>query len=813
MFSNYLKIALRNLWKYRFYAGINILGLATGMLCFLFIFAFVQNERSFDLFHQNADRIHRINFVGKIGENELNIPQVGAPVGAVLQEEFPEVESFVRMRESGDYLVNFGNQSFYESGVIHSDSTLFDVLDFKLLSGQADEVLRRPNTAVITESIAKKYFGRQDPIGKALRFDNEDDIVIEGVIADIPENSHIQKDIFVALSSLEESRSPLWTNMNFYTYFALREHASLTTLEDKLPEFLRRHIGAELEKFMQLSFEDFIAAGNRGAFTITPLPDIYFTPQFATDLGPTSDRNYLYIFAAIGLFILLLAAVNFINLATARATTRSQEVGVRKVIGALRSQLIGQFLSESTILASIALVVAVTAMKLLLPAFNTLTGKSLTFGQIWSTPGIVLSCLALVIGIGLLAGAYPSLVLARFEPLQTMKKQVAGGNSRFRNGLVVFQFVVTSLLLIGTFTVYQQMQYIQQKKLGFNKDQLLLLEGVYGLEDKADLLADKVAGLPQVSEHALTSYLPTPSSRNTTGYFLGNSNVGAMMMLQVWYVDENYLPTMGMQLKEGRNFTPKPADENSLDIIVNEAMLAEFGITDDPIGKQISRNFGSNNPNEQTPELTTYNIVGVVKNFHFDSFREKIKPLVMHQGNSSYYLAMRVSTDDFPGLISTLETEWKALSPTVPFSYSFVDESFNKLYRDEIRMGKIATLFAGLSMLIACIGLLGLATFTALQRQKEVSIRKVLGASVSSLFLLLTKDFGKLIIIAFLIAVPIAYYLMQQWLESFAYAAPVGWQVIAVTAMLLSVVALLAVSYQSLRTAFVNPANSLRKDG
>lgn len=814
MFKNYLKTALRNLWKYRFYSGINLLGLASGMLCFLFIAAFIQDELSYDTFHSNADRIYRMNFEGKMGENELSVPQIGAPVGAVVLEEFPEVENFVRFRESGDFLVRYEDQTYQESQIVFADSTFLEVFDFELLSGDPSQILRQPQTAILTASMARKYFGAEDPIGKTLRLDNEFDYVIEGVLADIPQNSIIQRQIFLSMSGLEESRDPFWTNMNFETYFLLRQDATVASIEAKLPEFLRRHLGAEMEKFLQISFDDFLAAGNSGAYTMIAFPDIYLHSPYTENMGPSSDISYLYIFGAVGLFILLLAAINFVNLATARATTRSREVGVRKVVGAGRQHLIGQFLSESTLLSFLALLVALAGMRLAMPAFNELAGKSLSMQALFSQAAMIATAFLLVVLIGLLAGAYPSFVLSRFRPLQAIQQRLgrggAGRQAGLRSTLVVLQFGITALLLVGTLTVYRQMQFIQEKKLGYNKEQMLLIDGAYGLENKLDTYKSQLAMDGRVQAITTSSYLPTPSSRNTSGYFLGNNpESSALYMLQVWYVDESYLPTMGMDLVEGRNFTPQAPDAAPSDkVIVNEAAIRRFGIQGDPIGQQISRNFG--NDSEEGPQLSVYEIVGIVEDFHFESFHNRIEPLVLHQGSSNRFVVAKVAPTDLPGLIAKAEQDWNSMATGLPFQYSFMDDSFAKMYAAEIRMGKIARLFAGLSILIASIGLLGLATFTALQRRKEVSIRKVLGASVGGLFLLLTRDFGKLIVIALVLSLPLAWYLMQQWLQGFAYATGLGLTTFLLTAGLLLLVALLAVGYQSLRAALGNPVEALR---
>jgi len=809
MFRNYLKTAFRNLWKYRFYSGINLLGLASGILCFLFIAAFIQDELSYDRFHEHADRIYRINFKGRLSGNELNINQVGPPVGATLQAEFPEVENYVRFRPIGDFIVSFEDKSFQEDRIIYADSMLLEIFSFELAKGERNKILRRPNTAILTESMAQKYFGDANPIGKRLKVEGEPDLIVDGVLSDIPRNSHIQQEMFISLSSLEESRAQIWTDMNFNTYLLLSENADVSQLEAGFPDFIRRHVGAELERFLQMTYEDFLESGNAAAYTLTALEDIYLRSEFPEELGPSSDIQYLYVFGAVALIVLLLAGINFINLSTARASTRSREVGVRKVVGAQQFQLIGQFLSESTLLAVFSLLFAIVGIKLLLPFFNTLTDKSVTFSDLWQEPAMLLSAIGVTVAIGLLAGAYPSFYLSGFKPLAVLSgsKGNQSSRSRLRNGLVVFQFAITTLLLIGTFTVYQQMQYIQQKNLGFNKEQLLLIDGAYGLGEQIDVYKAKMQQDPRVSHLATTSYLPTPSNRNRSGYFKGNSSGGLNVILQAWFVDDDFLPTMGFELLEGRNFRAGDGEE-SREVIVNEETARQMDVTDDPIGKQLTRSFGTDENGQ--PVFSTYTIVGVVRDFHFESLHDKIEPMVMHQGNSSRFVAMRVQAQEMQGLISEARSLWEQMAPHLPFNYTFLDERFAQMYEAEARMSRIAGIFSALSILIACIGLIGLATFTALQRQREISIRKVLGASLSQLFLLLTQDFAKLILVAFILGLPLGWFLMRKWLQGFAYATPISVTTFLITAIVLLVISLLAISYQSLKTAQSNPAEVLK---
>ena len=599
--------------------------------------------------------------------------------------------------------------------------------------------------------------------------------------------------------------------MNLGTYLLLAENASLSSIEAKLPDFVRRHVGVEIERFLQLTYEEILEAGNVAAYSLIPLKDIYLRSPYNEQLGPSSDENYLFIFGAIAIIILLLASINFINLATARASTRALEVGVRKVIGAQKGQLIQQFLSESMLLAIVSTFVGIGIMRLLIPLFNKIGDKAISFGEIWTNPLTIVAALGVIAVVGLLAGAYPSFYLTRFLPVHAIKgnggKQSQG--NILRNGLVVFQFAVTTILLIGTITVYQQMQYIQNKKLGYNEQQLLLIDGAYTLGDRLDAFKNTLGADPRVDQMAATSYLPTPSERNRSSYFLGdNPGTGSSYVLQYWFVDEDYIPTMELELAAGRNF--RPSDEDTREVILNEVAVAELGIEGDPIGQKVNRISNANAGPDGQNSYEFFEIVGVVKNFHFESFRSKIDPMIIHQGESSRYLALRINTEDVQPFITQAEQEWKALAPNLPFNYTFLDEGFAQMYESEIRMSRITTLFAGLSMLIACIGLLGLATFTTTLRQKEISIRKVLGASMSNLFFLLTRDFGSLIGLAFVIGIPLSWYLMRKWLQGFVYAIPITGTSFLFTAGLLIFLGLLAVGYQSIRSAQANPARVLK---
>lgn len=809
MFWNYFKITLRRLLKDRFYSAINILGLAIGIACFMYILIYVKDELSYDAYHEKADRIYRIDFRGKLGETEAYVPEVGAITGQILQQELPEIETFTRIREPGDYLVRYEDQTYRESNIYFADSTLLDVFSFHLIEGKKDHVLDGPGKVLITESTAEKYFGGvREASGKVLVFDNEERFTVSGVIEDIPAQTHFHCDFFLAMASREESRQATWTNMNFHTYFVLKPGADPAAMEAKFPALIRKYVGAEVEKFMNISYDDLLNAGNYFEYHLTPLRRIHLYAHTMDDLQPNGDIKYVYIFSFIGFFILLIACINFMNLATARSARRAREVGIRKVVGALKKQLVVQFLGESLIITFLSVLIALALIQLLLPQFNGLSGKAFTSrdlqaGWVW------LASFAIMVVVGFLSGSYPAFFLSGFRPLRVLKGSFTSreGGKGFRNGLVVFQFIITSILIVGTLIISDQMRYIQNKKLGFSKEQVLIIQNAYSLENKLLPFKQTMEQDPQVISASVTSYLPIPSARNTSSYFRGRSvEQNNSQIVQNWYVDEDFLPTLGIQLAKGRNFDPSRGTDSAA-VIINEAAEKVFGF-DDALGQELSR-FRQGLTNEGN-ELIPFQIIGVVENFHFQSLRDKIAPMVIHLGNSQSFVALKVKSTDMQPLIQRIEQKWTTMAPGQPFEYTFLDEGFNSMYDAEVRVGNILGTFAILAILIACMGLLGLATFTAEQKTKEIAVRKVLGASISQLFLLLTSEFTKWVLVANLVALPIAYWVMREWLSGFAYQTSIGVGSLVIALMAGIVIALITVSYQSFRASRANPVRSLK---
>lgn len=808
MLRNYLAVALRNLWKNKFYSVINILGLAAGLACFIFIFIYVRDELSYDRYHEKADRTYRVNFEGYAFQQDLNFAVVGAQLGPVILEDYPEVEQQCRFRQRGAYTVRYEDQSYREEDWIFADSTLFDVFSFELVQGDPQKALAEPNTIVMTEEQARKYFGAENPLGKSLRVDNDHLYRVTGVMKEMPKNTHFNFNMIASLSTLDESRDPTWLSNNFQTYVVLREGTDPAAVDEKLEELVYQYVAPEIERFMGKTYDDILAGGGFISFSLFPLTKIHLYSDKLGELGANGDIKYIYIFTFIGIFILLLACINFMNLATARSATRAREVGMRKVVGARRPQLIFQFLSESVVVTFLGLLIAVGAFLLLLPYFNDLSGKEFTLRGV-STPGLWGGMLLLVLLVGLAAGSYPAFYLSAFRPIAVLRGKLVkkvGAAVSLRSVLVIFQFAITVGLIVGTFIISDQLQYIQNKKLGFNKEQVLILKNYYNLGNNSQPFKEEMLKHPEVVNATMSSSLPTPSSRNSSATFLGRKPDPAKThVIQLFTVDHEYIPTLEMELLEGRAFSREhPSD--SLAVILNESAVEIYGL-EDPLGAEISTFSGGTAEN---PELVTRRVIGVVKNFHFESLRSEVGPLAMFLGTSRGRLSMRVKTSDMARFIGEVNRKWNEMGPGQPFEYAFMDEDFASVYEAETRIGRIFSIFTILAIFIACLGLFGLATFTAEQRTKEVGIRKVLGASIPRIFLMLTTEVMQWVLIANMIALPLAYFFMRKWLQGFAYPVDISWVTFAAALLIGLVVALLTVSYQAVRAAVMDPVRSLR---
>lgn len=810
MIKTYFKIAWRNLLRNKAFSAINIAGLSIGLAACLLMGLYVLDELSYDRFHEKADRIVRVTFKANMGGNKINEASVMPPTAKTLQRDYPEVLEATRLRLARALILEKGDQIVEENAVAFVDSNFLQVFSFPLVRGSSKTALLKPNTLVISDKMAKKYFGDKDPIGKTLTSKNDGEIMeITGVMADMPSNSHVQYDFLIAMAGLAEANLNSWMQSEYFTYLVLPEGYDYQKLQAKLPQMVDNYFGPSIKEAFGMNLSEFRQQGNELGMQLQPLSDIHLHADFDYDLGPSGDVRYVYMFGAIALFMLLIACINFMNLSTAGASKRAREVGIRKVMGSVKSTLVGQFLLESIILTAVALVLAVGFVWLALPFFNHLANKNLTF-SFTEAPWLLPALLLLGLVVGILAGSYPAFFLSSFKPITVLK----GGSNpgRFASGkrsiglrgtLVVVQFSISIILIVGTTVVYQQLQFIQHVKLGYDKDQVLVLQRTNRLGQNEQLFKKQLLQDSRVVDATLSGYMPAGPSFNNNFMVSGDDNARQFIKGIRYDVDENYIPTLGMRLVAGRNFSPMFGTDSS-GIILNETAAKELGWGEGAVGHTLK---SSNDGGKKT-----YHVIGVVQDFNFKSLHERIGPLLMTFGDNSGAILAKVKTRDLPALLTSVETQWNALAVDAPIEYSFLEENFNATYRAEQKTGQILGLFAGLTIFVACLGLFGLATFTAEQRTKEIGVRKVLGASVGSIVTLLSTDFLKLVFVAILIASPLAWYAMDKWLDDFAYKIAIEWWVFGLAGVLAAGIALFTVSFQSIKAALMNPVESLRSE-
>ncbi|MEK6481360.1 ABC transporter permease [Catalinimonas sp. 4WD22] len=794
MFRNYFKVATRNLAKHKFYSILNILGLAIGMTCCLLIFLYVQHELSYDRFHSKVDRIYRLVTDIKTPTETLNVGETSSPMAPYMKVDLPEVEEIVRL-DDARFLLQREDQTFQEDEAMLADSSFFEVFSFTLLEGDPKTALKAPFSIVLTENAAQKYFGHEDPMGQRLLLEGEYDCMVTGVMENVPENSHFTFEVLMSLSTrLEEvypEASDQWGNFINTSYILLSEQTDPKTLESKLPDFLDNYI-SEKDRDEGMNYTLFLE----------PLSQVYFSERGAFITGNLTNVK---IFAIIAVFILLIACINFMNLATARATERAKEVGIRKVVGAIRRQVTVQFLCESLLLSLLAFAIALLGSELLLPVFNQLAGKIVALSVIQQTYYLPLF-VSVAIGVGVMAGFYPALVLSGFKSVAILKGRFSSSQRGIwlRKVLVIAQFAISIILIVGTAVVYIQLDYMRKQALGFKKDQMLVIDfrGDDVIQEKIETFKQQLAGHPQVKSIAASSSVP--GEGNNGAYTEIENPDGDMQSSNVnlFYVDHDFLAHYEMPLAAGRAFSQDFLTDTSA-LIVNEALARNYGYTspEDILGKRFSQ-WGVEGE-----------IIGVVEDYHFRPLQEEIAPMSIRlEPNRSRFFSLSLGTEDISSTIAALEQKWQNIAPQRPFNYYFLDEAFNKQYRSEVRFGQIFICFAGLAIFIACLGLLGLISYTIVQRTKEIGIRKVLGATESSLVHLLSKDFLALVIVAFLVASPIAWYVLSKWLEGFAYRVELPWWVFASAGLLATVIAMLTVSFQSIKAALANPVESLRNE-
>jgi putative ABC transport system permease protein len=790
MFSNYLKVAIRNLLRQKGFSFINILGLALGITCTALIGMWVNDELSYDRFHQDYDRLYRVT--ATLPELKVHAAVSSAPLAMAVKNEIPEVEEAVRISDLKRDLIQVGDVKFEEKGVIYADSNFFRVFTFPFIKGDSEHALQNPEGIVITEKMAMKYFGSTDVLERTIRKNNKEDFTVTGVIANIPANSHLQFDFVQPMRFLARSNNDLknnvWDNFNYFTYLKLNDKAQQSASAI-----------ADLEKKMQAIYKKNEAVLKVG-FVLQPLEKVHLHSKFLADIPGHGNAQNVYIFMVVAVFILVVACLNFMNLATARAARRAKEVGLRKVVGAIRSHLMGQFLAESLVVALLSLVLAVLIIYLVLPYFNELGGKDLTLD--FTNVKIITGLLGITIVTGLLAGSYPALYLSGFVPATVLKGNFTGGGSGslFRNTMVVIQFTVSISLIVGTTIVYRQLKYIQQLNLGYDKENLLYVPMTGEMWSKYDALRASLGNNRLTSQYSFISDLPTTSSGATISVEWAGKDPNTQPLFYNLAIDENFQEVFKATILEGHGYGEN-AQADSVNIIVNETALKTMDMSlESAVGTKMTV-WGK----ERT-------IIGVVKDFNFKPVQETIGPMFLNRNTWGGNAMVRTLPGETENTIKALEQICKEINPSYPFNYSFLDQDIANLYKAEQRLGSLFNVFAVLAIVISCLGLYGLSAYLAERRTRELGIRKVLGASGFQLVYLLSATFTRPILIATAIAVPLAWYGMSQWLSGFAYHIAIDWTIFLFAFLSALIIAWLTVSFESIKAATTNPVNSLRSE-
>lgn len=810
MFKNHLKIAWRSLKKQPFFTFLNTFGLAVGMAGGLLISLYIYDEFSFDKMFADADRIHRVNADIKFGGAAQESAEVSAPMAEAMRRDFAQVEAATRIRNRGSALIRKSNTeaNTKELNVAFADSTFFGMFGIDLLVGDPKTALKEPNTLVMTRTAAEKHFGVNDALGQSLLLNNTDTYTVTGVIEDMPKNSFLREhSVFMAMSGHEDAQQAEWGSHNYFTFIKLIPGAKVEDIQVPLQGMLEKYVLPWVQAiYPGMTAEAFEASGNYLRYGTIPLTDIHLHSNRQIELSANSSVENVYILSFIGLFLLLLASVNFMNLSTAHSLKRAKEVGVRKTLGSNKYDLVRQFLTESGLISFISLLLSIAIALVALPFFNELAGKSISIP--FTNPFFWLILLAATLLLGLVSGSYPAFFMSKFAPVKVLKGagtgKVGGGN--IRNSLVVFQFAISVFLIISTIVVFQQLKFIQSKDLGFTKDQVLIIDDVYAAGNQVKSFKEEVEKLGSVKSASISGYLPTPSWRSNSSFFKeGAAEQENALNMQIWNVDHDYVSTLSMDMVVGRDFDRQFATDSTA-MILNESAVAILGVDpDEALGMRISRELGEENP-------SFFTVIGVVKNFHFESLRENIGALSMSLGDSSGSMAVRLNAGDFSNAIAQIQAIWNKVAPGQLFNHRFMEDSFNTTYQAERRLGRIFVTFTLLSILIACLGLFGLAAFNAEKRTKEIGIRKVMGASVSQISYKLSIDFLKLVGIAILVSLPLGWFAMDKWLEDFSYRIEIGIWVFVLAAFLAVAISIVTVSYQSIKAAIVNPVKSLRTE-
>lgn len=806
MIKSYLKTGWRSLIRQKMYSFIKIGGFALGIAACLLISLYINDELSFDKFYKNGKNIYRVYEISTEEGDLEKYVWFEAPFARALKEDYPEIEKAGRYNSSELFGAGANQirrddetENTYEERFVYADQELIEILEVPMVFGSLEHCLDQPQSMVITRSKAEKYFGKENPVGKLMvvNDDIQHPYSIGGVIEDFSHHSHIQFDFIITMTEREfwPGEQNFWGATNYPTYVQLREGADAKALEAKLKKVVTKY---KLPMWLEHGRSNAKERAELVSYGLQPVRDIHLTTDISDPLSH-GDGGFVWIFGVVAAFILFIAGINFINLSTAKSANRAKEVGLRKTVGSYRSNIIGQFLTESLIFSLFSFITGILTAIVLLPFFNELAGKNLTIPLTswWFIPLMAISCLF----IGVVAGIYPAFYLSSFRPVQVLKGNLSLGskNSFTRSALVVFQFTTSIALIICTVVIYRQMEFLLNKKVGFDRDQVIMLQGTNTIGDKLETMKEEMLNISGVKFITISDYLPIAGTkRNGNGFWNeGRNKIDKSIGAQFWVVDEDYIKTMGIKLLDGRDFA-KDRVSDTISVIINQSMAKELGLQD-PIGKRIQN-------------WRPWNVIGIVEDFNYESLRDEIFPLAMRVGVSPGIVSVKVSTADIGGTLEQIEKVWEKFSPNQKIRYIFMDDSYARMYADVQRMGKIFTTFAVFAIFVACLGLFALSAFMVEQRNKEVSIRLVLGASLRSIFSLLTVNFMRLVLIAIVIAAPIGYYAMHTWLEDFEYKTPISWDIFILAAVLALLIALITISYQSLRAGLVKPINGLRSE-
>lgn len=792
MIRNFFKTGWRNLIKNKAFSLINLLGLTIGITVCMMIFLFIVNEYSVDNFHKNGPRIYRVMRAFEREGKSSSVAYLSGPYGPALLNDFKgQIEKAVRVNPSNN-LVTIGNNSFNETKVIDVDPDFFDVFTFPLIKGDPSNVLKDPANVVLTESTAKKYFGSIDnAMGKVITLDKELPLKVAGIARDVPSSSHLDFDLVVPLDNYRNSGNmTTWINNGLYTYVLLAPGASQAQIEKQFPPFMEKYMGSDMRKF-----------GFKFSLSLTPLKDIYFE-NAAFDSVKHGDKTVVYIFLSIAALILLIACINFMNLSTVRAVERSKEVGLRKVLGALRQHLVWQFIAESIVLTAVSCLLALGILFLVMPFYNHLLGYTMTAS--WNQPSIYLFLAGIIVAVGFLAGSYPAFFLSSFSPIQALKGKLrlGKGGTSFRQALVVIQFSISVFLIIGTIVITKQMNFVKNKQLGYNKEQTVIVPIDNG--DIYNNINTFKTELQKESEIQSVSIMSGEPGGFFDGHMFDVEDHPDRWNARTEFADFEYVKTLGLTIIAGRNFSPEFPTDSTGAVLINKTAATKLGWTpDQAIGKWIQNT---------VRDSAKRRIVGVVNDFNFQSLKDNIDALVISPARDWRVALIKLKPGNIDRGVTAIKKEYAAMAPSYPFAYRFLDDQFGKLYKKDLRQQTILSIFAGLAIFVACLGLFGLASFTATKRFKEIGVRKVLGSSVQGIVILLSKDLLRPVLIATCIALPAGYYVMNKWLQTFAFKTPLSWWIFVLAALITILIALVTVSFKALKAAVANPVKSLRAE-